>query len=153
MTPYKQGPPSEFREGEIKTGIARSFAAKTPSTASSPWPFEDSLRALATKTRMGRHVGAWWRRPQARKEHSSPTLPSPGGDTKPLTTGDPLPVWGTRQGTWLSHRGDLEPADACHAAGPSQPPCTPPSFVRFLATRNSQPATRHYIGTPCIPPS
>ena len=84
MTPYKQGPPSEFREGEIKTGIARSFAAKTPSTASSPWPFEDSLRALAIKTRMGRRVGAWWRRPQARKEHSSPTLPSPGGLTPKL---------------------------------------------------------------------
>src|SRR5271157_5493806 len=44
-------------------------------------PSEDSPRALATKPRMGRYVGAWWRRPQARKEHSSPTptLPSPGG--------------------------------------------------------------------------
>src|SRR5208337_3269177 len=39
---------------------------RTSSTAASPWPFEDSHRALATKTRMGRHVGAWWRRPQAR---------------------------------------------------------------------------------------
>src|SRR5271157_2076358 len=47
-------------------------------------PIEDSLRALATKTRMGRHVRAWWRRPQARKEHSSPTLPSPGGLTPNL---------------------------------------------------------------------
>ena len=31
-------------------------------------PFEDSLRALATKTRIWRHVGAWWRRPQASDE-------------------------------------------------------------------------------------
>src|SRR5208283_2548228 len=31
-------------------------------------PFEDSLRALATKTRIGRHVGAWWRRPRASDE-------------------------------------------------------------------------------------
>ncbi len=30
-----------------------------------------------------------------------------GVDTKPLTTGDPLPVWGTRQGIGLSQRGDL----------------------------------------------
>ncbi len=28
-------------------------------------------------------------------------------DTKPLTSVDPLPVWGTRQGIGLSHRGDL----------------------------------------------
>ena len=28
-------------------------------------------------------------------------------DTKPLTTDAPLPVWGTRQGIGLSHRGDL----------------------------------------------
>src|SRR5208337_4690305 len=47
-------------------------------------PIEDSLQALATKTRMGRHVRAWWRRPQARKEHSSPTLLSPGGLTPNL---------------------------------------------------------------------
>src|SRR5271157_5739201 len=28
-------------------------------------------------------------------------------DTKPLTTDAPLPVWGTRQGIGLPHRGDL----------------------------------------------
>jgi len=28
-------------------------------------------------------------------------------DTKPLTTDGPLPVWGTRQGIGLSHRGDM----------------------------------------------
>jgi len=27
----------------------------------------------------------------------------------------------------LSHRGDLGLAEACHAAGPSKPPCIPPS--------------------------
>src|SRR5208337_5256554 len=52
---------------------------KTSTTASSPWSFEDSLRALATRTRTERHVGAWWRRPQARTKHSSPSLPSPAG--------------------------------------------------------------------------
>jgi hypothetical protein len=46
--------------------------------------FEDSLRALATKTRIRRHAVVWWRRPQAGKEHSSPTLPSPGGSTPNL---------------------------------------------------------------------
>jgi len=28
-------------------------------------------------------------------------------DSKPLTTDAPLPVWGTRQGIGLTHRGDL----------------------------------------------
>ncbi len=36
------------------------------------------------KTRVGRQIVGWWRRPQARKEHSSPTLPSPGGLTPNL---------------------------------------------------------------------
>jgi len=27
----------------------------------------------------------------------------------------------------LSYRGDLGLAEACHAAGPSKPPCIPPS--------------------------
>jgi len=38
-------------------------------------------------------------------------------DTKPLTTGAPLPVWGTRQGIGLSQRGDLGlslQATICH---------------------------------------
>jgi hypothetical protein len=72
-------------QGEKKGGHREFHSSRrTSSTASSPWPFEDSLRGLATKTRMGRHVGAWWRRPQARKERSSPTLPSPGGLTPNL---------------------------------------------------------------------
>jgi hypothetical protein len=58
-------------------------------------PGDDSLRAPSTvrvgreawsvislgsaKTRMGRQIEGWWRRLQARKERSSPALPSPGG--------------------------------------------------------------------------
>jgi hypothetical protein len=38
-------------------------------------------------------------------------------DSKPLTTGAPSPVWGTRQGIGLSHRGDL---------GLAPPGCDPP---------------------------
>jgi hypothetical protein len=64
-----------------------------------PGPIKDSLRVLATKTRMGRHVGAWWRRPQGREERSSPDCSEPRRvDTKPLTTDTLLPVRGTRQG-------------------------------------------------------
>ena len=72
-------------------------------------PGEHSFQTLATKTRMGRQIVGWWRRPQARKEHSSPTLPEPRRvDTKPLTTDAPLTEWGTWQGIGLSDRGDLE---------------------------------------------
>src|SRR5208282_556324 len=55
---------------------------RTSSTASSPWPYEDSLRALATegvgreawsvislrsaKSRVGRQIVGWWHRPQVR---------------------------------------------------------------------------------------
>src|SRR5208337_3077501 len=68
-----------------KTGIARFIhrGGRLP-RLHRRGPFEHSLRALATKSRTGRHVGAWWRRPQARKEHSSPTLPNPGGSTPNL---------------------------------------------------------------------
>ena len=57
----------ERMQGEKKERHSEvHLSRRTSSTASSPWPFEDSHRALATKTRMGRHVGAWWCRPQAR---------------------------------------------------------------------------------------
>ena len=68
---------SQKKVGHCEFHLSR----RTSATASLPWPFEDSLRALATKTRMGRHLGSWSRRPQARKECSSLTLPSPGGLT------------------------------------------------------------------------
>jgi hypothetical protein len=66
--------------GEIRTGIARFIrrGGRLP-RLHRRGPFQDSLPALATKTRTGRYVVAWWRRPQARKERSSPTLPSPAG--------------------------------------------------------------------------
>jgi hypothetical protein len=62
-------------------------------------PFGDSLRALATKTRMGRHVGAW--RAQA-----------PG-----------------QKGAFVPDSSEPRLADACHAAGPPQPPCIPPFVI------------------------
>jgi len=34
---------------------------------------------------MEQQIVGWWRRPQARNEHSSPTLPSPGGMTPNLS--------------------------------------------------------------------
>ena len=49
-------------QGEKQDRLCEVHSSRrTSSTASSPWPFEDSLRGLATKTRMGRQVGAWCR--------------------------------------------------------------------------------------------
>src|SRR5271157_1847683 len=71
-------------------------------------PFEDSLRALATKTRMGRHVWSLVAQAPGRKGAFAPDSSEPRRvDTKPLTTGALLPAWATRQGIGLSHRGDL----------------------------------------------
>jgi hypothetical protein len=63
-----------------------------------PGPFEDSLRALATKTRMGRHVGAWRAQAPGQQGAFAPDSSEPRRvDAKPMTTDDPLPVWGTRE--------------------------------------------------------
>ena len=63
-----------------------------------PGPFEDSLRALATKTRMGRHVGAWRAQAPGQRGAFAPDSSEPRRvDAKPMTTDDPLPVWGTRE--------------------------------------------------------
>ena len=74
--------PTTADQGGKKASLCEVHSLRrTSSTASSPCPIEDSHRALATKTRMGRKIVGWWCRPQPRKECSSPTLASPGGST------------------------------------------------------------------------
>ena len=102
-------------QGEKKDRHCEVHSSRqTPSTASSPWPlFVDSLRALATKARIGRHVGAWWRRPQA--SDGSPNQPAPG-DSRSFLLSDPF--FASAPSSNPDSRGDH--TDACHIIPPGQ---------------------------------
>ena len=136
-------------------------------------PFEYSLRALATKTRMGRDGGAWWRRPQAGKEHSSPTLPSPGGLTPSLrrrtlpcpcgvrsrVSDCPIAVTcGWRLQATICRRcaareGSCDPS---HRGNPCQTPYrSTPVIVAIAVTRGwlTRAMLPGHSEPPCIPPS
>jgi hypothetical protein len=96
-------------QGEKKDGH-REFHSprRTSFTVSSPQPHRRFTPGPCNQDPNGAACWSLVAQAPGRKGAFVPDSSEPRrDDTKPVTTAVPLPVWGTRQGIGLSHRGDL----------------------------------------------
>ncbi len=95
-------------QGEKRDGHREFHSSrKTSSTASSPWPHRRFAPGPCNQDPNGAACWSLLAQAPGQKAAFVPDASEPRRvDTKPLTTDAPLPMWGTRQGIGLSHRGD-----------------------------------------------